>query len=86
MSTIRIRGARPYGEAPTDLYVRDGYVYYRTRPIGRHFDPSFAPGEGNIGVNLVPIGYSGVEHILLGMDHLLFVLGLLLIVQVSVSP
>ncbi|WP_328307565.1 dihydroorotase [Actinomycetospora sp. NBC_00405] len=26
MSTIRIRGARPYGEDPTDLYVRDGML------------------------------------------------------------
>ena len=67
----------------TDVLVRVQYLYAvaqteRLTPTKTSFAVKSAPGTGEVADTYLQLG---IEHILGGVDHLLFVLGLLLLVK-----
>lgn len=80
--TLRIEGLE---HSVTDVLVRV------SAPAGRTLDLVLRPSDPTVRLNLAPAGgiavpgylKLGVEHILTGFDHLLFVLGLLLLIGPS---
>ena len=77
--TLRVEGLE---HSVTDVLVRV------SAPAGRTLDLVLRPSDPTVRLNLAPAGgiavpgylKLGVEHILTGFDHLLFVLGLLLLI------